>query len=59
MNVPKIKIKIEVDDSEVNALIEKTNRLTKLLREAKQIIDSLSGKESSGAIDSNWDQTGP
>lgn len=40
----KTSIKILVDYSELDAAIEKANRLTELLREASEIIDSLSGK---------------
>ena len=37
--LPDIKIKVNCD--ELDKAIEKANRLAKLLREAKQIIDSL------------------
>ena len=39
------KITIEVNTEELDQVIEKANRLVELLREAQQIIDSLSGKE--------------
>ena len=39
------KLTIEVNTEELDQVIEKANRLVELLREAQQIIDSLSGKE--------------
>lgn len=44
METPKITI--EVNSEEFDNAIEKANRLVELLREAQQIIDSLSGKPS-------------
>ena len=43
--MPKPEITIEVNSEEHDQAIEKANRLFELLREAQQIIDSLSGKE--------------
>lgn len=43
--MPKPEITIEVNSEELDQVIEKANRLVELLREAQQIIDSLSGKE--------------
>lgn len=40
-------VKIEIDNNELDTTMEKANRLVGLLREAKQIISSLSGKEES------------
>lgn len=39
-----IKLKIEVDSTEINEAIEKANQLVKALKEAQQIIGSLSSK---------------
>lgn len=36
---------METLDIKLDAAVEKANRLVELLREAKQIVDSLSGKE--------------
>ena len=41
--LPDIKVKVKYEDLDI--AIEKANRLVELLREAKQIIDSL-GRES-------------
>lgn len=35
-------VKIEIDDSEMDELIKKANRLVELLQEAQQIVNSLS-----------------
>lgn len=43
METPKIII--DVNSEELDNAIEKANRLVELLREAQQIVDSLSGKE--------------
>lgn len=40
--MPKPEITIEVNSEELDQAIEKANRLVELLREAQQIIDSLS-----------------
>ena len=37
-----IKVDVDVDIDKIEKAIEKANRLVELLREAKQIIDSLS-----------------
>jgi len=42
-----ISMQIDIDDTAVDVLIEKMNRLVKLLKEAEQIISSLSIKEES------------
>lgn len=42
----KPKITIEVNSEELDQVIKKANRLVELLREAQQIVDSLSGKPS-------------
>lgn len=44
-NQSSVSVKIEVDSDELDIAIEKANRLVELLREAQQIISSLSGKE--------------
>lgn len=44
-------IYISVDSSELDAAIEKANRLTELLREASDIIDSLAGRNSVDSAD--------
>ncbi len=38
-------IKIEVNSDELDSIIEKANRLVEILREAQQIVNSLSTKE--------------
>ena len=38
---PKITIDVDVDIDKIEKAIEKANRLVELLKEAKQIIDSL------------------
>lgn len=43
--------KVLVDFSELDTAIEKANRLVELLREASDIIDSLSGRAISSADD--------
>jgi len=43
----KQTVKIEIDKDELDTTIKKANRLVELLREAQQIVDSLSGKEMS------------
>ncbi len=35
-------VKIEIDDTALDGMIKKANRLVELLREAQQIVDSLS-----------------
>lgn len=44
-NQSSVSVKIEVDSDELDIAIEKANRLVELLREAQQIISSLSGRE--------------
>lgn len=39
------KVKIEIDDKELDTLTAKANQLIELLREVQQTIDSLSGRE--------------
>lgn len=42
----KLKTVLEVDKKQLDEALEKANRLVELLREAKQIIDSLSSIEA-------------
>lgn len=44
------KIEIEFEAKGLDTIIEKANRLVQLLREAEQIVNSLSGKGTSEAI---------
>lgn len=43
---PAIKVDVDVDIDKIEKAIEKANRLVELLKEAKQIIDSLSPKSN-------------
>lgn len=43
------KVDIRLDSEALDNAIEKANRLAELLREAQQIVDSLSGAEKSEA----------
>lgn len=43
---PKITIDVDVDIEKIDRATEKANRLVELLKEAKQIIDSLSPKSN-------------
>lgn len=40
-------IKIEIDSTELDQLIEKADRLAELLREAQQIVNTFSGRDVS------------
>lgn len=44
------KLKIELDCEELDEVIEKANQLSKLLREAQQIIDSLAYRKGEERI---------
>ena len=45
-----IRVKVDVDTSELDSAIEKANQLASLLREAKSLINSLSSGSQGGLM---------